>query len=250
MTEIAVDPALITAFALALVRASAWLFITPPFNTTMLPIPVKVGVAAALALAVAPHIADPNLPLQAGPFVVSLVTQAAIGFAFGMLTLMLVQAVAAAGSFVDLFAGYSLATIYDPLSGANNAVFGRFYQLIAVTLLFTTNGHLILINGFFRSFQAVPLGGVPTGDVAALFVENLGQFLVAAIEIAGPVLACLFLTELTLGLLTRAAPNLNVFALAFPLRVIVALIVVAVALPLIAPALENLVSKAVAPFGG
>ena len=66
----------------------------------------------------------------------------------------------------------------------------------------------------------------------------MGQFLVAAIEIAGPVLGCLFLAEITLGLLARAAPNLNVFALAFPLRVIVALIVVALACPLIAPAVS------------
>jgi len=250
VTTIPIDPVLVTAFALALVRASAWLFISPPFNTRMVPIPVKAGVAAALALAAAPHVADPELPMATGPFVAALLTQVVIGAVLGLLTLFLVQAVQAAGSLVDLFAGYSLATIYDPTSDAQASIFGRFYQLLAITLMFTTNAHLILVNGFFRSFEAVPVGGIPVSDAASLLTDNLGQFLIAALEIAGPVLACLFLTELTLGLLTRAAPNLNVFALAFPLRVVVALVVVGIALPLLAPAIENLVLKAVAPFGG
>lgn len=250
MTEIALDPALVTAFALALVRASAWLFVSPPFNNRIVPISVKAGVAAAFALAAAPHVADPEMPMQTGPFVGALVTQAMVGFVLGMLTLLLVNAVQAAGALVDLFAGYSLAAIYDPLSDNQTSIFGRFYQLVAVTILFTSNAHLILVNGFFRSFEAVPLGGLPSGDVASVLTDNLGQFFIAAIEIAGPVIACLFLAELTLGLLTRAAPNLNVFALAFPLRVIVALTVVGVALPLVVPAVGNLVDKAVQPFGG
>ncbi|MDZ4826750.1 MAG: flagellar biosynthetic protein FliR [Actinomycetota bacterium] len=250
MTTIPIDPALVTAFALALVRASAWLFISPPFNNRMIPIPVKMGVAAALALAAAPHVVDPALPMDTGSFIVTLITQAMIGFVMGFFTLILVQVVTAAGSLIDLFAGYSLAAIYDPFSEAQTSIFGRFYQLVAATLLFTTNAHLILVNGFFRSFEAVPVGGLPSGDIASVLTDNVGQFLVAALEVAGPVIACLFLTEVTLGLLTRAAPNLNVFALAFPLRVVVALGIVAIALPLVAPALENLVNEAVAPFGG
>ena len=77
----------------------------------------------------------------------------------------------------------------------------------------------------------------------------MGEFLIAAIEIAGPILACLFLAEITLGLLARAAPNLNVFALAFPLRVVDRARRRRVALPLVAPALGNLVRDAVAPLG-
>ena len=82
-----------------------------------------------------------------------------------------------------------------------------------------------------------------------MLTKNLGQFLVAAIEVAGPVLGCLFLAEVTLGLLSRAAPSLNVFSLAFPLRVVVALVVVALAIPLISPAVSNLVHDAMAPLG-
>jgi flagellar biosynthetic protein FliR len=244
------DPLLVTAFFLALVRATAWLFISPPFNTRLIPTGVKTGLAAALALAAAPHLAHSNLTLSTAPFYGELLTQVVVGVTLGLLTLILVNAISTAGSLVDIFAGYSLASVYDPLSEHTAAVFGRFYELIAATLLFATNGHLILVNGFYRSFDAVPANGLPAKDIAKVLTDNMGVFFIAAIEVAGPILGCLFLTELLMGLLARAAPSLNVFSLAFPVRVVVALLLVAIALPLITPALDNLVHTAVAPFGG
>ena len=249
MTTIPINPVVISAFVLALVRAAAWLFISPPFNTRMIPVTVKAGISAALALGATSHIANPALPNDTGAFIAALLVQALVGFTLGMFTLLLVNALQAAGQFVDLFAGFSLSTIYDPFNNAQAAVFGRFYQLLATTLLFTTNAYLILVSGFFRSFEVVPAGGLSLNVISSILTKNLGEFLIAAIEISGPILACLFLAELTLGLLARAAPNLNIFTLAFPLRVVIALILVAVALPLVAPALGNLVRDAVAPFG-
>jgi flagellar biosynthetic protein FliR len=247
--KFAFDPVMLTAFALALVRAAAWLFVSPPFNTRMIPVSVKAGIAASLALAATPHVVGPNIPLDTGPFIVALLTNALVGITLGLFTMILVNALQAAGALVDLFAGFSLAAVYDPLNNSNVAIFGRFYELVAVTLLFTTNAYLLLVNGWFRSFAVIPAQGIAFADIANVMTKNLGQFLIAAIEVAGPVLGCLFLAEVTLGLLSRAAPSLNVFALAFPLRVIVALIVVALAVPLISPAVSNLVHDAMAPLG-
>jgi flagellar biosynthetic protein FliR len=243
------DPILLTAFALALVRAAAWIFVSPPFNTRMIPATVKAGIAASLALAAAPHIAGPDIPLDTAGFLGALVTQALVGITLGLFTMILVNALQAAGALVDLFAGFSLAAVYDPFNQTSVAIFGRFYELIAVTLLFTSNAYLLLVNGWFRSFKVVPASGIAFEDLSNILTKNLGQFLVAAVEVAGPVLGCLFLAEVTLGLLSRAAPSLNVFALAFPLRVVVALIVVALAIPLISPAVANLVHDAMAPLG-
>ncbi len=246
---IPINPVMVTAFVLALVRATAWLFISPPFNTRMIPVTVKAGIAAALALAATSHITNPAMPNDTGAFITALVVQALVGFTLGMFTLLLVNALSAAGQFVDLFAGFSLSAMYDPFNNSQAAVFGRFYQLLATTLLFTTDAYLILVNGFFRSFEVIPAGGLSMSTISSLLTKNMATFLVAAIEIAGPIIACLFLAEITLGLLARAAPNLNVFTLAFPLRVVIALVLVAVALPLIGPALGNLVRDAVAPLG-
>jgi len=244
------DPVVLTAFVLALVRATAWIVVSPPFNTRLVPVSVKAGLAATLALAAAPHVADPNIGLDTGSFIAALITQVLVGFALGMVTVLLVNAVQAAGALIDLFAGFSLAAIVDPMNNAEVAVFGRFYEVLAVTLLFSTNAYLVLVNGFFRSFEVIPARGLAVHDVADVLTKNIGQFFIASIEIAGPVLGCLFLTEVFLGVLSRAAPQLNVFSLAFPVRVVVALIVVGLAVPLIGPAIGNLVRDAVAPLGG
>ena len=243
------DPVVLTAFALALVRAAAWIFFSPPFNTRMVPSVVKAGIAASLAVAAASHVATSQVPLDTTGFLGALLTNALVGFTLGMLTMVLVNALQAAGALVDLFAGFSMAAVYDPFNGATNAVFGRFYELLAATLLFSTNAYLILVNGWFRSFEVIPAHGLNIEDVSNLFTKNVGQFLVAAVEVAGPVLGCLFLAEVLLGVLSRAAPSLNVFSLAFPLRVIVALVAVGLALPLVGPAVGNLVRDAVAPLG-
>jgi flagellar biosynthetic protein FliR len=244
------DPVVLTAFALALVRAAAWLFFSPPFNTRMIPTSVKAGIAASFALCAAPRIAAAgDVPTSTAGFLGALLTQVLIGVSLGLLTTVLVNALQAAGSLVDLFAGFSLAATYDPINGSQVAIFGRFYELLAITILFTSNAYLILVSGWFRSFEVVPASGLEITDIADMFTKNLGQFFIAAIEVAGPVLACLFLSELMLGVLSRAAPSLNVFSLAFPLRVLIALIVVGLALPLIGPAIGNLVNDAVAPLG-
>jgi flagellar biosynthetic protein FliR len=240
------DPLVVSGFVLALVRASAWLFIAPPFNTRMVPISVKAGFAAALALAAAPQVAaSESLSLETGPFVGALVTQAFVGFAMGMVMLLLFQAVQTAGALIDVFAGYSLAAVYDPTADTTNSVFGRVYSLVATTLLFVSGGHHLLVRGFFGSFDAIPAGAPDPAVFARVLTSNADDFLLAALEIAGPVIACLFVAELSMGLLARAAPSLNVFALAFPVRVVVTLVVVALALPLLAPAVTNLVRDSV-----
>src|SRR5690242_6672381 len=106
----------------------------------MIPTVVKVGIAASLAVCAAPHIAVPNaVTLDTTGFIIALISQAFVGFALGLLSLILVNAIQTAGALVDLFAGYSLAAIIDPINNAQVAVFGRFYELLAITLLFTTN---------------------------------------------------------------------------------------------------------------
>ncbi len=246
------DPPILIAFALALVRAAAWLFTSPPFNTRMIPSAVKAGVAASLALAAAPHVAaaNPHPPTANADFIIALATQALVGIALGFVTTLLVNAIQAAGALVDLFAGFSLASVIDPINNSQVAIFGRFYELLAATLLFSSNAYLILVNGWFRSFDVIGAHGIALDDLTDLLTKNIGQFFVAAVEISGPVLGCLFLSEVMLGILSRAAPALNVFALAFPLRVIVALLVVGLAVPLVGPAVGNLVRQAMQPFGG
>jgi flagellar biosynthetic protein FliR len=225
-----IDPVAVTAFVLGLVRATAWVFASPPFNAKGVPGRVKIGIAAALALAAAPNVTQANIPLDTGGFIGALMTQVLVGLGLGFVTMLLFAAMQAAGSMIDMFAGFSIAQVY-----------GRFYQLLATTLLFALDGHLLLVKGFMTSFEAVPTSGLQLGDFSRLLTHDLSLFLVAAVEVAAPVLGVLFVAEVALGLLARAAPQMNIMNFAFGFRIVVALLLVGVAIPLVGPAVSNLI---------
>ena len=106
----------------------------------------------------------------------------------------------------------------------SGAIFQRFYQLLALVLLFVSDGYLVVVGGLLRTFDALPLDAVlDPGAVAAHLTDGLGQMMIAALQIAGPLIVVLFLADVGLGLLTRVAPALNAFALGFPLKVLLTL---------------------------
>jgi flagellar biosynthetic protein FliR len=237
--------ALIVAYVLGVVRASAWLVLVPPFGTRSIPVVVKIGLAAALALPVAPRLAESPPSLDIGPLIGAVVLQVAIGLALGFVTMLAFAAVQAAGSLVDMFAGFTIAQAFDPIAGNQSALFGRFYQLLAATLLFTINGHVLLFRGFMSSFDVAGLRAPALGDLSEIALDGLAAFMIAAVEIAAPLLAALFLTEVALGLLARAAPHMNVFVLGFPLKILLTLGLVGLALPIIPEAVGALITRSV-----
>ena len=236
---------LVLGFVLAVVRSAAWLAVAPPFNTRMIPAPAKVAFAVALAIPVAPRIAASAPPPEVGPLIMATLLQVAAGLALGFVVQLLFAAVQAAGELIDLFAGFTIAATYDPFTMANQAVFGRLYQLVAIAMLFALDGHLMLVNGLLDSFDAVPSGFPDLGSTSAELVDALGLFFLSALEIAAPVLGALFLTEVALGLLSKAAPQMNVFTLGFPIKILLTFGLVGLALPLLPAAVDGLIRASV-----
>lgn len=232
------------SYLLVLSRCVAWLVIAPPFGTRLIPITVKIGLAGALTVAAGPNLAPATVSLEALPLTLAVLTQVAAGLALGFFALLVLAAIQAAGSLIDLFAGFTMAQVYDPMSGAGASVFGRLYQLVGTTVLFASGGHLILVRGFLRSFDAVPLSGLTAG-AAQMMTAQLGLFILAACEIAAPILAALFLAEVALGLLTRAAPQLNALQLGMPLKTLMALLLTGLALPLLPAMMPNMLREIV-----
>ena len=238
-------PQALTGFLLVFVRAISWIIVAPPFSMRAIPIQVKLGLAGALAVASGPGLAPQSVALETVPMIGATLMQVAIGLLLGFLTMMFISAVQAAGEMIDLFGGFSISTAFDPMSNSSAGVFGRFYHLLALTLLFAVNGHLLLVKGFMTSFDAVPLSGLAMTNLSEIFIDTIGRFLLAAIEIAAPLLAVLFLAEIALGLLSRAAPQMNVFALGFSLKILVALGLAGLALPVLPGAVTALAESAV-----
>ena len=225
---------------LSLVRAATFIAIGPPFNSRAIPAVIKIGIAASLAVVTAPNVGAENLSMEWLPLTTAVATQVAAGMLLGFLSFLIFSAVQGAGALVDLFGGFTVAPAYDPLSNLQSSTFGRVYQLIATTLLFAMNGHLMLVKGFLTSFKAVPLGGFNADRVGATFATQAGAFFLAAMEIAAPMMAALFLAEVILGLLSRAAPLMNVFALGFPFKILVTIFTVGMTLPLLPDATRAL----------
>jgi flagellar biosynthetic protein FliR len=238
--NIAISEAALAGYLLALVRATAWLFIAPPFGGRMIPVQVKLGFAAAMALVAGPVLAQHPVPLEVVPLMGAAVLQVFAGVALGYVGVIVFGVVQAAGGLIDAFSGFNMAQMVDPTSTGMVSVFGRFYQVLATTMLFTLNGHVFIVRGFLASFEAAPLDSVRMDRMMDLVTIDLGRFIVAALEISAPLIAALLLTDLALGVLSRAAPNMNVFMLGMPLKMIVTIGLAAVALPLLPSVVEAL----------
>jgi flagellar biosynthesis protein FliR len=241
-----ISTASLTALLLASVRAAAWLVVCPPFNSRIVPAPVKALLAVALSLPLVPDLADQVPALDAGALLVAGVEQAVVGVALGFVTAIFFAAIQAAGDLIDTFGGFSLSFAFDPMSASQSSVFGRFYNLVAVTLLFITDGHQMVLRGFLQSYQTLPLDGtLSLARLGAVLSHGLPAMFLAALQIAGPLIAVLFLTDVAFGLLNRVAPALNAFALGFPAKILITLLLGGTALAALPNALEGLIGRAV-----
>ncbi|MGE0879206.1 MAG: flagellar biosynthetic protein FliR [Acidimicrobiia bacterium] len=243
--QLSLQSDLLIGFLLALTRTSAWITITPPFNSNAIPLRIKIAIAAALSLPLASSLGAESRTFDTPALIGVIVYQVFAGVALGFIVYILFTLIQVAGELIDFQAGFSAASIYDPFSNAASTPFGRIYQLMAVTVLFAMNGHLLLIRGFFASYQAAPLSGPRVNDMSRLVTSDMTRFLVSAIEIASPLLAALFITELTLGLISKAAPQMNVMVIGFIVKTLVVFVLVALALPIIPNALDSIVDEAV-----
>jgi flagellar biosynthetic protein FliR len=231
----------LVAFLLASIRIISWLVVVPPFAAKAVPITAKVVLAVALALAVAPSLAS-DVPLSTGALIVNVVTQVVIGLGMGFVTAMLLGALAAAGSLIDVFGGFSLAQGFDPLGMNSNTVFGNFHQMLATALLFVSGAHLLVIGGLLKTFDFLPLGsslGPAWGP--DIFITAFSMFLVTAIQIALPMIAVLFVADLGLALLTKVAPQLNAMAVMFPAKIGLTLLLLGLSFPVLPEALDRMV---------
>lgn len=217
------------ALLLCSVRCIAWMTIAPPIATGGVPAPIKVIFGVALGMALVPatqaHVPQPELLPVAG----ALLVQLGVGAGLGFLTRLLFSAIESAGSAIDLFGGFSAAATYNPFSGAPTAIFGSFYSLMCTTLIFATDAHLVIFGGFIRSFTTVPLDGTfDMSSFSKVITTGVTQMFLAALQIAGPLIVVLFIADVAMGILNRIAPQLNAFALSFPLKIGLTLLLVGI----------------------
>lgn len=247
------DLGAMVAFVLVLVRGTAFLITCPPFSSTSIPITLKTVIAAGLAVGSIDLVAHQALPVSTSGLIGALVVQIVIGALMGFVVQLFVGSLQGAGILIDQFSGLNLPPSIDPLGLDQSPLLGQLYEWLATVLLFSTGAILLLIRGFQRSFSVIGTK-IPTAEVARLpsvIAADAANFFAASVEIAAPLVAVLIVAQLLLGLLAKAAPQTNVYALGFALQILLTLLVLTVAVAATPSDVANLAGRAIGQlFGG
>ncbi|WP_243056459.1 flagellar biosynthetic protein FliR [Nocardioides sp. SR21] len=228
------------AFLLASVRIAAWMAVVPPFSGRSVPPMAKAVLSLGLAFAVAPS--GQQIPATTIGLLINVFTQVLIGVSMGFICRLLFEAIAAAGSLIDVFGGFSLASGFDPMSMNNTTVFGKFHQMLATVLLFISGGYLIVIGGLLKTFEFLPLGTSPEWHTfEGVLLTAFDLFFTTAVQIALPIIAVLFIADIGLALLTKVAPQLNAINVMFPVKIGLTLLLVGLTFPVLPGAIDHLV---------
>jgi flagellar biosynthetic protein FliR len=231
----------IVAFVLVLSRVGGLFLFAPVFSSRMIPSQVKLLAAGAIAFALTPiAVHGQTVPTDPLVFVSLLVKEVLVGLAFAVSIGVISAALQAAGSLLDTLVGFSFAALVDPIDNAQAAVFGQLYALFATMVFLLTGGDQMMIFGLGRSYDLLPLGVLPhSGSLVLLATSGLTQVFTIGLEVAAPVVIALVLTDVAFALVSRAVPQMNVFQVGLPAKVLVGFATFAAALPFVATNLSD-----------
>ena len=215
------------------VRISALFMVAPVFGAQMLPVKIRIMLAFTLSLLVAPLLpAAPAVDPVSLPGVFLLAQQVLIGVAMGFMVHMVFQTLVIAGEAMANGMGLGFARMVDPANGVQVPVISQFFIIMATLLFVTLNGHLMLIDLVVRSFHILPIGeGGLTPEGLHRVAAWGSQMFIGALLIALPAVTAMLVVNISLGVITRAAPQLNIFAVGFPLMILLGFVFVALSTP-------------------
>ncbi|HEY7074456.1 MAG TPA: flagellar biosynthetic protein FliR [Solirubrobacteraceae bacterium] len=226
----------VAGFMLVLARVSPLFLLAPLFSSKMLPARARGIVAVALALALFPIAAKTGgqIPLDGLSFGALILKELLVGAAFSFVLATLFAAVSAAGSMIDMLIGFSFSSLVDPVNGNQSSIMANVYSLLGIAVFIAISGDAWVIEGLARTYKAVPLLGAPqigtlTKGAELAFSGVFG----AAVEICAPVMLALIITDAAFGVVSRVVPQLNVFAVGFPAKMVVGLTVIGASLPFV-----------------
>jgi len=209
-----------------MLRVTGVALIAPVLGSVMVPVRIRVLIGIALAVAMLPLLGD--LPTYSPLSVVGLFTVAreiGIGLGLGFVLRLAIDAALIAGQVVSMGMGLAFATVVDPNSGGI-PLLGRFYVVIATLLLLATNAHLTLIEMLGASYSYMPIGSMGFGLPGVAAIAGFGAVMFAgAIHLALPSVIAILMVNIAFGVISRAAPTLNLFAVGFPVAILMGFVV-------------------------
>jgi flagellar biosynthetic protein FliR len=226
----------VAAFVLVLARISPLFVLAPLFSSKLVTARVRGIVAVGLAIGIAPVVSKGvTLPLGVYDLFWLVLKEMLVGATFAFAIGALFAALSTAGSFLDTSIGFSYGSLVDPLTGSQSSVLAQAYGLVGTLVFIAIGGDAWVVQGLARTYDLVGLEQAPDlGRLISSADSVFGAIFTSAIEVAGPVMLALILTDAAFGVVSRVVPQLNVFAVGFPAKVVVGLLLVAATLPFVA----------------
>jgi len=227
---------LLPNFLLILCRITSFFVVVPVFSSRNVPARFKIGLAVFVSFIVFAAMGTHERIALDGLYFLTIVREVLVGILLGFIAYMFFTVVQIAGSFMDIQIGFGISNVIDPLTGVSSPVIGNFKYMLATLLFLALNGHHLLLRGIMESYQWVPISSelfahIYNGNISTFLVQTFSTVFALAFQLAAPVSAAIFLIDLGLGLLTRVAPQYNVFVVGVPLKLILGLLILLVMMP-------------------
>lgn len=211
----------VATFMLPLFRVAAVLMTMPVFGTTLIPNRVRLYFAVAITVVIVPAL--PPMPtVQALDLSALLLIgeQILIGALFGLALQLLFQAFVIAGQIVAIQMGLAFASMVDPANGVNTTVISQFLTMLVTLLFLSMNGHLVVFEVLTESFTTLPVGSGLMVNHFWDLAGRLGWVMGSALLLVLPAITALLVINIAFGVMTRAAPQLNIFSIGFPMTLV------------------------------
>jgi flagellar biosynthesis protein FliR len=222
-------------FLLIFVRLTSFFVSAPLWMDRQLPGPYKWGFAFFTSILVFGVMNHGQVLELDGLFTLLVLKETMIGLCLGFCAAILLYAVQLAGSFIDLQSGFAMATMFNAQTGTQEHITGRLLYIIAMVFFLSVNGHHILIQGILASFEWLPvdswLPSASSQNLLMLGLELVRNMFWLAFLIAAPIAGALFLVDVALGILSKTAPQMNLFVVGIPVKMLVHYVVLYAFLP-------------------
>jgi flagellar biosynthetic protein FliR len=224
------DPQEVVGFVLVLMRVAGLFLTAPVFSSKQIPVLLKSAWVLLTAFLIFPIVQIPvqTLPAPGLPLGFAVVRELLVGFSIGMAATLVFTGIQLAGQIIDIQMGLGMVNIIDPITSAQISVMGQFYFMVATLVYLSADGHHLLLRGIVDSFGVVPLGNAHfTPALGTKMMDLFTQVFFIAFRVGAPVIGALFITNMTLGIVARTVPQMNVFIVGMPLGLAVGLIITA-----------------------
>ena len=230
-------------FAAAFLRFSAMMAVAPVVSAAGFNVRTRALFAVLIAALVAPSLPAPPVDsLLSGAGVLMGVREIGVGLVLGFVVQMAFGAAVFAGQAISMTMGLGFAMAVDPQNGVQVPVISQLYVILATLLFLALDGHLLLIAAVVESYQIIPIGvaGLPASSLSAVVALGTTVF-AGGILLALPALTALLLINVAFGIVTRTAPQLNIFAVGFPVTIFAGLLIMFLVMPGFIEALTQLI---------